>query len=204
MDTSKNPRSNQLVRLGGIVVAVGLVAFYLFQQFGPAALPKCDADETRTALQEMLDRTEKGAATGAAVEQVSESAFDEGKEIRTCAAVAKFAGEGEEKLAYTVAWQAKDDKKFLVYMLSLPRCDRTEVQGTLKELIVEHEQTVQPPKTLAAIEQIAEAGLDQETEIRACTGLAKFEGGTEQKLSYTVKWNDPEKTQYAVDAEYLP
>jgi hypothetical protein len=89
-------------------------------------------------------------------------------------------------------------------MSSLPRCNRSEVQGVLKELIAEIEESGQPPRALTAVEEVEDEGVDTAGTIRSCTATAKFEGGAEQKLDYTVKWNDPEKKQYAVNAQYVP
>lgn len=196
--------SNKLMRILGPVIGLGVAAFFLWQQFGPVDLPKCDASETRETLQKMIGSIEGGSGGTATFDKVSETSFDEAKEIRLCAAVAKFEGGAEEELNYRLAWADKDDKKFEVFALSLPRCNRTEVQATVKELITEFEQKTQPARTLAAVEQISDNGLDAAKEVRSCAALVKFDGGAEEKLAYTIKWNDAEKKQYYVELSYLP
>ena len=206
MEASKNPRTNKIMRVLGTVIGLGAAAVWLYTQFGPASLPDCDRSEVRTALQQLVDGPAGGQPAGAAstLEQISESGHDEAKEIRSCTAVAKFADGSQEKLDYTVAWTDKDERRFEVAAEMLPRCNRSEVQETVRSVIADLEKAGQPPRTLAAVEQIADGGLDTTGAQRSCTALARFDGGTEQKLSYTVKWNDPERTQFAVQLTYQP
>jgi hypothetical protein len=202
MDTPKKPRS-KLMSILATVVGVGVAAFYLISQFGPASLPECEESEVRSALRELLNKTGDGEGAGAAdLDQIGQTAHDEEKEVRSCTATAKFADGAEEKLDYTVAWSNKDDREFEVFVATLPRCDRSEVQDTVRKIITDYETAGQPPRTLATVEQIADGGLDTTAALRSCTALARFEGGAEQKLSYTIKWNDAQKRQYYIELAY--
>jgi hypothetical protein len=198
MNQIKNPAANKVVRYLGPIIGLAVAAVILWQEFGPQPLPDCDTSEVRTALQEMLDNTAPPPTAATTIEQVSQTSFDEAKDTRTCAAVAKFAA-GEEKLDYRLV---RADGKSQVFLLSLPRCARNDVQAHVKELIGELEQGAEAPRTLAAVEAIEESGLND--EMRRCAALAKFEGGTEQSLAYTIKWDDPDAMQTYVEVRYQP
>lgn len=201
MATDRNTGSNKLTRIAGGVIGLAILAYGLYQLFGPVSLPACDAKEARGVLGQIAKGNGAAVPTFAGIAQDS---YDEQAEVRTCTAIVTYGSGDQEKLSYRISWQNKDERQFIVNGLTVPRCDRSEVQAQLEEVIKRYEASQQPARTLASAGAIDDEGLDAAEAIRNCTAVATFEGGGEQKVGYTVQWNDAEKTEFALEAQYLP
>ncbi|MCC6918526.1 MAG: hypothetical protein IT548_04945 [Alphaproteobacteria bacterium] len=117
-------------RIAGIVGGLIAIGFGLLAIFGEAVLPKCDDTETKGVMGEIMSQraaampvkmTADEIKSGLQVGDVSEASFDEAKQERTCKATLSLkSGEttvyDKLKVAYTIKWQDRKAKTFLVEM----------------------------------------------------------------------------------------
>lgn len=119
-------------RILGLVVGLAALAFGIFSLIGyfNPSLPKCDGSDTQESIRKIVMQAAAGepAVKAGDAAKIGESiklsgfaevSYDKDKDIRECTAVVDLAiGTDKvvdnEKIAYTVTWQNKDDRQFYV------------------------------------------------------------------------------------------
>jgi hypothetical protein len=96
------------------VIAGAAVLAVLIHRGGEAQSPACDQADVRATLEEIVADLAQGRVP--AVEEVRETGYDEARDLRSCAAVAKFADGAQTKVSYTTEWENRDSGKFTVLL----------------------------------------------------------------------------------------
>jgi hypothetical protein len=103
-----------------ILAIAGAVALSVLIRRSEGGLsPACDRADVQDRLTSIVADMERGRRAASALSSigdVGEVAYDRARDLRTCAAVARFADGGQAKLAYTTEWDDRRTRSFTVLL----------------------------------------------------------------------------------------
>ncbi len=101
------------------VIAGAVVLAILIDRSHGALAPACDDGAVQARLAAIVADVERGRPDPAALDaiaEVGETDYDRSRDLRTCGAVARFAGGAEARLTYTTEWEDRGQRRFAVML----------------------------------------------------------------------------------------
>ncbi|MBX6322987.1 MAG: hypothetical protein IRY94_14250 [Rhodospirillaceae bacterium] len=102
-----------------VVIAGAAVLAILIDRSHSALAPACDDSAVQERLKSIVADVEHQRAKPAVlagIDAVKETAYDPARDLRTCAAVARFTAGEPARLTYTTEWEDRSRRRFAVML----------------------------------------------------------------------------------------